>query len=175
MLFRLLPCLALFLLPVAGHAQRIRLDPGHEKPVLYDDVTKGVTDDDRVVEEIYAKKFRFVEATTKEGLVNARIKGEWTGISDPRSIRSRSIPAKVTYSFVVTPEGKVTEPRILEATDPRIAQAALEAFASRRFVAAQFRGVPVASVYLIKQKFGGEKSSDSGYSNGLGIQGYRDR
>lgn len=164
------------LLPRLAGAQAKRSGTGDRKPALYNDVSKGSAEVDRVLEKAYADKFRVLEATLKDGFQAARIKGEWGYLSDPRSMRLWRIPGRVKVAFAVTPEGRVADPRVLESTDPLFAKGLLAAMPTWRFVPARYRGTPVFSLFMFAEDFESSSRDGNGIGkDGLGIMGYRDR
>jgi hypothetical protein len=145
-------------------------------PVVYNDVTAGISTLDRDARKAYAGKFRLVEVTESDGLTPARIKGHTTPFKDPRSMRDWAVPGKVVYLFVVTADGRVIEPRIVQSTDRRVSEHVIKSILVRRFVPARFRGVKVSSLHADDIDFGSRGPDENRlYKNGLGIQGSRDR
>jgi len=146
------------------------------KLVVYDNITDGASPTDRDAKNAYAAMFRLIEIRERDGFIPARMKGHSTPFSDPRSMRDEAVSGKIVYVYVVTADGRVIEPRILQSTDQRVSGYVLKSIIFRRFVPARFQGVPVASLHGDEIAFGSEGTYDNKiFRNGLGIQGYRDR
>jgi hypothetical protein len=91
-------------------------------------------------------------------------------------MRDEAVPGKVVISWLVTPEGRVIEPRILQASDNRVANYMINLIVFRRFVPARIKGVAVLTVWVDEFVFGSNTKRDDGlFRDGLGIQGQRDR
>jgi hypothetical protein len=148
------------------------------KPLVYADLNKGSEQLVRDARRVYADKFRFFEAKQKQGFAPGGLKGFFTStmrFRDPRSMRVLEIPGKVSYAVVVTPDGKVIEPRILHSTDPVVAKYVVEKVRSERYFPARWQGTPVYSLHVEEWKFGGSPEQNRLYRDGLGIQGQHDR
>ncbi len=149
-------------------------------PSVFNDVTSGSTALDRSAKKLYRDKFRIIETTQKDGLTPARIKGHDLSLygprfRDPRGSKEREQGFKVTCLFVITADGAAVEPRVIEASDPRVAQAIIDWVRLRRWTAARYRGVPVATLYAREDAEGPLGHAEAAPQNGLGIMGYRDR
>jgi hypothetical protein len=159
------------------HAQR----PGpNEKPLVYNNVTENSSAVDHDAKKAYAGKFRFIDVKQKDGFSPGGLKGRFTDQSrfrDPRSMRQSAIPGKVTYAFIVTPDGRVLEPRILHSTDERVSKYLIERISNERYFPARFHGVPVYSLHGDEWEFGGNDPTAPPRQNtdGLGIMRTRDR
>lgn len=156
--------------------------PGdREKPLVYDNVTNGSGAIDRDAKKAYAGKFRFIDVTRKDGYVSAGLKGLYTShrrFRDPRSTRQAEVPGKVVYTFIVTPDGRVLDPRILHSTDEHVSKYLIRRISNERYFPARFRGVPVYSLHGDEWKFGGQNDFDAPPRqdhDGLGIMKNRDR
>jgi hypothetical protein len=144
--------------------------------LIYNDITSGLSALDRDARKAYTGRFRVVEVTERDGFTPGRIKGVAVPFRDPRSMREAAVPGKIVYLFVVTADGRVIEPRILQSTDRRVSDYVLKSILVRRFVPARFRGVPVASLHSGDLDFGSQRTDENKlFQNGLGLQGYRDR
>lgn len=166
----------LLLLPGLAQAQQSPARKKEALVIVYDNVTDGSTATDRAAEKAYVDTLRIIEITEKEGFKPARLKGEPRAFKDPRSMRDWAVRGKITLLFVVTADGRVIEPRVLQSTDQRVSDLALKNIIYERFIPARLRGLPVSSLYGEEIAFRGYKSQGNGIGqNGLGIQGYRDR
>ncbi len=170
---RALPIILLLALDSRVSAQH---PTGGSKPLVYNDTTDSTPAVDRMVKTAMADKFRFIDTTQKGGFAPAGVKGIERPWGDPRS-RDSDSPAKVIYAFVVTPDGRVIEPRIISTTDTRLSEYVLGQFIYRRFFPARFQGDPVyglkSGTYTLGREVG--RGDGSFKQNGLGIVGYRDR
>jgi hypothetical protein len=172
----LLSALLLSLLPKLVGAEAKRNEAKESRPILYISFSSPATDQDRREEKLYGNSFRLLEVSPRDGFEDARLKGEFHGIADPRSMRLWRLPGKVSIAFVVTPEGRVTDLRVLESTDPLFTAAMTEEIMSERYFPARSHGQPVFSLGSLAQKFGHSSRDGNGYGqDGLGIMGYRDR
>jgi hypothetical protein len=144
--------------------------------IVYDDVTSGSKAVDREAKKAYAGIFHIVEITETDGFVPSRLKGEPLAFHDPRSMREWAIPGKMTFVYVVSPEGKVIAPRALETTDKRVSDEFLKSLLYRRFVPPSFKGTAVFGLSGGEITFGGYVAPvEKLYRDGLGLQGYHDR
>src|SRR5688500_10095179 len=69
---------------------------------------------DRAAGRAYAGKFHIVEVKPGQDYSPARLKGHNPYFSDPRPIREMQKPARATVAYIVTPQGTVIEPRVIE-------------------------------------------------------------
>ena len=167
--------LAITLLAIAPGRANAQKPADHGQPVVYNDITAGSSTLDRQARKAYAGKFRLIEVTERDGLTPARIKGHGVPFRDPRSTRDLAAPGKIVYLFVVTADGHVIEPRIIQSTDRRVSDYVLKSILSHRFVPARFRGVPVSSLHSGDIDFGvAGPYRNKEFNDGLGIQGYHD-
>jgi len=153
--------------------------PGaNEKPLVYDNVTKGSGVIDREAKKAYAGKFRFMDVAEKDGFVPGGLKGLYTSqmrFRDPRSTRQSEVPAKVVYTFIVTPDGGVLDPRILSSTDEKLSKYLIKKISNERYFPARFRGTPVYSLHGDEWKIAEDPASSKQSRDGLGIMKNRDR
>jgi hypothetical protein len=158
-----------------AHAQSSR---DKEKQLVYDDVTEGSYAIDRDAKKAYAGKFQFIDIKQKDGFSPGGVKGFPPPLRDPRSMRDSAIRGKVVYVFIVTPDGRVIEPRILHSTDERISNYIIERVSNQRYFPSRLRGKPVYAVYGAELVFGGEAATGPGQDqdhDGLGVWRNRDR
>ena len=131
---------------------------------------------ERDAKSAYAAKFHIIDVKEKDGFKRCGIKGIEYPLKDPRSMRSDATPGKISFAFIVTPDGRVIEPRILHSTDASVTTYILQHYDNRRFFPAKFRGIAVSSLYFDEWPFGGQPGrDDQNFRNGLNIMGYRDR
>ncbi|MEP6913875.1 MAG: hypothetical protein ABI923_14025 [bacterium] len=154
------------------HAQRTKEE---NKPLLYNDITDGSTALNRDSEKAYAGKFRVIKTTPTDGFFPAGVKGFQRPIQDPRSMRDYAIPSKIAFAFIVTPDGRVIEPRILHSTDERFSKYIINRITYERYFPARFRGAPVYSLHGDEIDFGGQEAGPRQNIDGLGVYHSRDR
>lgn len=149
------------------------------KPLVYADVNKESEQLVRAARKVYADKFRFFEVKQKQGFSPGGLKGFYTStmrFRDPRSMRVSEVPGKISYAVIVTPDGKVVEPRILYSTDAVVSKYVIERIKSERYFPTRWQGTPVYSLHVEEWKFGGGPNErDRLYRDGLGVQGQHDR
>lgn len=75
------------------------------------------------------------------------MKGGSPYYTDQRPMREESVPGKAVIARVVTPEGLVIEPRILQSTDQRVANYMINLITPRRFAPARVQGAAVFSLW----------------------------
>lgn len=152
---------------------------GDEKQLVYADPTGASGAIARDAKKAYTGKFRFIDTRQKDGFFPGRLKGGMTSsyrFSDPRSMRVSAIRGKVVYAFIITPDGRVMDPRILHSTDQRVSKYIIEKISYERYFPARFRGVPVYSLQSHQWEFGGEDARFPQQDHdGLGIYRHRDR
>lgn len=174
--FCLLAVTILLVSPGLAQAQQKR---NESKPLVYAVPGKESEQLVRDARRVYADKFRFFEVRQGQGFAPAGLKGFFTSamrFRDPRSMRVSEIPGKVSYALVVTPDGKVIEPRVLHSTDPQVSRYVIERIRNERYFPARWQGTPVYSLHVDEWKFGGEPAEENRYfKDGMGIQGKRDR
>jgi hypothetical protein len=146
------------------------------KPLVYNDTTDSSPTFDRTAKNALADKFRFIDTTQKEGFAPARVKGYTKPWNPPTGSRARPISGTARYIFVVTPDGRVIEPRVLNSPDPAVSKYILDGISYRRFFPARFHGAPVYALHEDEFKVSGPTEHSNGLSkDGLGFMGGRDR
>ena len=168
--------LTLILLVIARGLAEAQKPADQSKTLVYNEITEESSGLDRAAKNAYAGKFRFVDIRPSEGFTQGHLKGRPPVYQDPRPMREETKPGKVVVAFLVTPDGRVIEPRIVQSTDRRVTSYMLALINPRRYVPARFRGAAVFSLWAEEFVFGSETRRDNGlFKNGLGIQGNRDR
>jgi Gram-negative bacterial TonB protein C-terminal len=165
---------------VAASSVRGQSPGNNEKPLVYNNITDNSGAIDHDAKKAYAGKFRFIDVKQKDGFSPVALKGRFTDQSrfrDPRSMRQSAIPGKVVYTFIVTPDGRVLDPRILHSTDEVVSKYLIERISNERYFPARFHGAPVYSLHGEQWDFGGPDPRDPPRQNndGLGIMRNRDR
>jgi hypothetical protein len=127
---------------------------------------------------LFSDQYRVVALKPGRDFVPARLKGGefYFASYDPRPMREMKTPGKAAIGFVISADGVVRDLRVLESTDPRIADFLINQIQMRRFVPAQYRGAAVASLEYRQAHYGPTNEKDSSmFKDGMGIMGYRDR
>lgn len=106
--------------------------------------------DDATLKGLYTDRFRFVDIAPRPGLVGAKVTG---GSLPPRAfaVDGTELTGEVLLAFIVSPDGKVVEPRFVSISDERLRATVLAAVAAWRFEPATLDGKPVAT--LAAQEF----------------------
>ncbi len=74
----------------------------------------------------------------------------------PNDLAVRGIGGRAVVAFVVDANGYVADPRVIEASDGRLARAATEAIASWTYFAGTLDGVPTSAVLVEEMTFSRE-------------------
>lgn len=132
------------------------------KPVLYNHLEgDGGVELDKAIKAAYGDKFNIVDIRLSDGFEEP----EATAGKMPDPIRNefgQLVGGYVLATYLVTPEGLVADPVIVSATDPHLAEAALEAMADWRFKPGTLRGAAVATTAAQEFTFGPTTAS-TGY------------
>ncbi len=113
-----------------AHAEEVTT--AKSKPTVYNYISRESDPHDKAAESAYAKKFTIVEVRDRKQLTRAVLK-EYV---HPRPVLSESgqeLKGRVAVMMIVTSDGRVVEPFILESTDRRLNTAALDAVRQWRF------------------------------------------
>jgi TonB family protein len=114
------------------------------KPTLYNYVGKRAeTGGDSHIMANYSRKFKVVDFGDERPYVPAKVTHRIT--PDPVMESGKAVPGNVRVVFVVTGDGRVTEPLVLRSTNRKLSQAVLGAVTQCRFAPARLHGVPVAT------------------------------
>lgn len=122
------------------------------KPTVYIHVIRENDPEDRAVESAYAKKFTIVEVRDSKQFT-------WAVLKDYVHPRPE-LNGRVTAEMIVTSDGRVVEPFILESTDRLLDTAALNAVRQWRFAPARLNGSPVSET--CSTKFRNDKETMTG-------------
>jgi TonB family protein len=115
------------------------------KPTVYNYISRENDPHDKAAESAYAKKFTIVDVRDRKQLTRAVLK-EYV---HPRPVLSESgqeLKGRVAVMMIMTSDGRVVEPFILESTDRRLNTAALDAVRQWRFAPARLNGSPVSRI-----------------------------
>jgi TonB family protein len=126
-----------------AHAEEVTT--AKSKPTVYNHIIRENDPRDKAIESAYAKKFTIVEVRDSKEYTGAVLKHS----VHPRPVLNESgheLKGRVAVVMVVTSDGRVVEPFILESTDKRLNTAALDAVRQWREAPARLNGSPVSSV-----------------------------
>ncbi len=127
---------------------------GQGLPIVYSDVTDGVSKLDKEAQRIYATKFHILEVTQKNGFIPAQLKGGPMIMGTPSNQKEHDEMDRAVCLFIVTADGRIIEPRMATPTSPGASEKVMRSFPSRRYVAARFSGKPVACLDAASFRYG---------------------
>jgi hypothetical protein len=145
------------------------------KTLIYNQLIEKAVVSGRDAQKAYAGRFQVIDIRQGSEFAAGHMKGHepwffWTGW-DPRPVRQETIPAKVVLVWVVSPEGRVIEPRVIQSPDKRLAEQVIAEVTRLRYAPARLRGIAVFSLWSHEFVFGNDKNQrDSGFNDGLGIR-----
>jgi hypothetical protein len=145
------------------------------KTLIYNQLIEKPVVSGRDAQKAYAGKFQVIDIRQGGEFSAAHMKGHeprffWTEW-DPRPVRQETIPAKVVLVWVVSPEGRVIEPRVIQSPDKRLAEQVIAEVTRLRYAPARFRGVAVFSLWSHEFVFGDHQSRWGGeFNDGSGIR-----
>lgn len=114
------------------------------KPTIYNHVTKEGGPHDQAVKDAYAPKFTIVDIADS----SAYTRPKPTAGSLPKEARDEagsSVSGYVLIAYIVTIDGRATEPVVLKSTDKRLDSTALKAMEAWRFQPARLNGKPIST------------------------------
>lgn len=129
------------------------------KTVVYNDMGgDGGVALDRGIKAAYGARFTLVDTGRSAGYAGpVTTAGSMPGVVTDGA--GRPIVGYVLAAYIVSAEGRVTDPVILKTTDARLSAAALDAMAHWRFTPATLNGAPVASTAAQEFNFGAPDAS----------------
>jgi len=145
-----------------------------DKPIVYNDMEgDGGAVIDRRIREAYRPRFTLVDTSTRDGYSGPEpVAGEMP--KSPATESGQLLGGYVLAVYLVSAQGLVTDPVVLTASDPRLADAALRAMAQWRFKPARLNGAPVASTAAQEFNFGPIDVSNGYAMKRLGVYQQRD-
>jgi hypothetical protein len=167
--------LALTLL-VASPALAATQKPAEQgKTLIYNQIIEKPIVSGRDAQKTYAGKFQVIDIRQGGEFTPGHLKGHnprfFWGSWDPRPVRQETIPAKVVLVWVVSPEGGVIEPRVIQSPDKRLAEQVIAEVTRLRYAPARLRGIAVFSLWSHEFVFGGNKWPGGGeFNDGSGIR-----
>ena len=146
------------------------------KTLIYNQIIEKPVVSGRDAQKAYGGKFQVIDIRQGGEFAAGHMKGHeprffWASW-DPRPVREETIPAKVVLVWVVSPEGGVIEPRIIQSPDKRLAEQVIAEVMRLRYAPARLRGIAVFSLWSHEFVFGSDdkRQRDSGFNDGLGIR-----
>ena len=116
-----------------------------EKPVVYNHITEAGAALDQLVHQTYEAEFKVVDFRDQDGVyVAPQLK---YGFPPKAPFDSKKVPieGRVVAVFIVTAEGRVAKPVILQSTDRRLNSAVFAALDQWEFVPARIDGRNVST------------------------------
>jgi hypothetical protein len=116
-----------------------------EKPTVYNHVNGEATAIDRVVDAAYAPNFNVVHIADSDGFVQPKV----IGGNLPRVARTPEgdpLGGYVLIAYVVTADGRVTDPVVLKTDDKRLNGIATQAMEGWRFAPATLKNAAIATL-----------------------------
>jgi len=101
--------------------------------------------DDAKFKALYGDRFRFVDIASRPGFAGAKV----TGGGLPRqafAADGTQLTGNAVLAFIVSPDGRVVEPRLVSISDERLRDTVLAAVAAWRFAPATLDGKPVPTL-----------------------------
>ena len=115
------------------------------KPEVYNHVTGASSEMDRVVHATYESRWRVIDISERDGTYTP------PRVKDARAplpvfdVKGDAVRGKVLAFFIIGPDGRVQDPVIIQASDPRLGPPVLATLANWTFVPARFKGEAVAA------------------------------
>jgi TonB family protein len=128
-----------------------------DKPVVYNHIAGAATDMDRLAHQTYETDFKVVDIRSQDGAYSPPTLKMAPQPKAPGDISGKPITGTVVVFFIVTAEGKVAKPVIINSTDRRLNLRVLETLAQWTFEPAQLNGKSVASIGGQEFKIGAEQ------------------
>lgn len=145
------------------------------KTLVYNQIIEKPVVSGRDAQKAYAGRFQVIDIRQGGEFAAGHMKGHtprffWASWN-PRPVRQETIPAKVVLVWVVSPEGLVIEPRVIQSPDKRLAEQVIEEVMRLRYAPARLRGIAVFSLCSHEFVFGGNKWPGGGeFNDGSGIR-----
>ncbi len=116
-----------------------------EKPVVYNHITESGAALDRVVHRTYEAEFKVVDFRDQDGVYFPPQLKYGFPPKAPADSRGVPITGKVVVIFIITKEGRVVKPVIIQSTDRRLNPRVLEALDQWAFEPARVNGRDVST------------------------------
>jgi len=130
-----------------------------DKPTVYNPTTEEHVDRGRQLAELFSPKFIVVDIRDDTDYVPPKpVAGglPYTALSKS----GESLSGYVLVAYIITPEGRATEPHIMKTTDERLNSVAINAMNDWRFVAAKLKNSPLPTTAVQEFNFiAGNRSS----------------
>jgi TonB family protein len=111
-----------------------------EKPVVYNHITQAGAALDRLVHQAYDAEFKVVDFTDRDGVYIPPQLAVGLRPAAPLDGNGAPIGGRVVVFFIVTTEGRVAKPVIIDSSDPRLNPGVLDALAGWAFEPARVNG-----------------------------------
>lgn len=111
-----------------------------EKPVVFNHITQAGAALDRLVHQTYDADFKVVDFSDLDGVYVPPRPVNVPRPGNPVDEKGAPIEGKVVVFFIVTTEGRVVKPIIIDSSDPRLNRRVLETLAVWRFEPARVNG-----------------------------------
>jgi TonB family protein len=128
-----------------------------DKPVVYNKADGGDTPLDRAIKKVYADKFTIEDASIASGYESPKP----TAGGLPRTALDEAgepLAGYVLIAYIVTDEGLVSDPVVLNSSNEELNHTALDAMKEWRFTPGAFKGKPVRTTAAQEFFFKIEKS-----------------
>jgi TonB family protein len=117
---------------------------------VFNRITKQTSEIDAALMTSYGCKYIFANVADTPALTRPKpIKGSLP--KAPIDAQGNRIVGRVLVGYIVSLDGLVMDPVVLESTDPRLTEVALESMKAWQFTPATFNGMKVAT--LVAQEF----------------------
>jgi TonB family protein len=117
---------------------------------VFNRITKQSSEVDAALMKRYGCKYIFANVADTSALTRPKpVKGSLP--ATPADAQGNRIVGRVLVGYVVSIDGLVMDPVVLESTDPRLTKVALESMKAWQFTPATFNGMTVAT--LAAQEF----------------------
>ena len=111
-----------------------------EKPVVFNHVTQAGAAFDSLVHQTYDAEFKVVDFSDLDGVYISPRLVFGPKLEAPVDEKGAPIEGKVVVFFIITTEGRVTKPVIINSSDPRLNPGVLQGLAGWGFEPARVNG-----------------------------------
>jgi len=111
-----------------------------EKPVVFNHITEAGAALDRLVHQTYDAEFKVVDFSDLDGVYVPPRPANVPRPGNPVDEKGAPIEGKIVVLFIVTTEGRVVRPVIINSSDPRLNRPVLETLAVWTFEPARVNG-----------------------------------
>jgi TonB family protein len=116
-----------------------------DKPVVYDHITQGDTAVDQSINDILGIKYTIRPIKDSPAFVGAKVlSGRIPHTAQTDS--GETLKGEVLLAYVITAEGRASDPAILKSSDGRLDAIVIQAMEAWRFAPAKLNGAPIATI-----------------------------